>query len=91
MNTKNQIKDLFDLYFSETTNMLISYCFTMLFVNSLAPASFCGIVTDNATCSGAETNLLFSARRIVAAASTENSITAPDVTPGRKTAARNSR
>lgn len=56
-----------------------------------SPVSFCGIVTDNATCSGVETNLLFNVRRIVAAASTENSITAPDVTVGRKTAARNSR
>lgn len=51
--------------------------------------SFCGIIIDNKTyvyaCAGDETNLLFNVRRIVAATSTENSITAPDVMAGRTT------
>lgn len=69
----------------ESTNTLISYYLTTILLVSINEfVCFIlrtSIIIEN-VCVGDETNLLFNVRRIVAAASTENSITVPDVMVG---------
>lgn len=73
-------------------NTLISYYLTIILLVSIS--EFCLfhfaellLITRRMCmmCADGEINLLFNVRRIVAAASTENSITVPDVMAGRTT------